>query len=54
MPELQIAVGPALDLVTLLVDRAMMPVALCRPPDYAAFGWDREGEGNREVGIIRS
>jgi hypothetical protein len=37
MPELQVAVGLALDLVALLVDGAVVSTALCRPPDYAEW-----------------
>ena len=53
-PELEPAVGQPLDLVALLVDRAMMPAALCRAPDYAEVGGRLDERAARGVGIIRS
>ncbi|MGH6885579.1 MAG: hypothetical protein ACREGK_05845 [Geminicoccales bacterium] len=52
--EPQLAVRFSIDPVALLVDGAVMSAALCRAPDYAEFGRDLEGEGDLEVGIIRS
>ena len=53
-PEAEGAVGPARELIPLLVHRAVMPAALCRAPDYAEVGESLDERAALEVGIIRS
>ena len=52
--ELKLAVRPPIDLITPLMDGAMMLAALCRAPDYAEVGRSLDERAALGVGIIRS
>ena len=47
-PELKRTVGLALDLIALLVHRAVVAATLCRAPDYAEYEPGLDGEADLE------